>query len=61
MLLGLYLVKNYVAYKMSHITRKPVFWVSDQVSLKPAYSADWTSKGLEISAIASRGIMLSRQ
>ena len=41
--------------------RKPVFGVSDQVRLKPACSADETSEGLEISAIASRDIILSRQ
>ena len=46
---------------MSHITRKPVFGVSDLVRLKPACSGKEASKGLEISAIASRGIILSRQ
>ena len=46
---------------MSHITRKPVFGVRDQLRLKPACSADETSLGLEISAIAKRGIILSRQ
>ena len=46
---------------MSHVTRKPVFGVCDQLRLKPACSADETSWGLEISAIASRGIILSRQ
>ena len=29
--------------KMSHVTRKPVFGVSYQVRLKPAYSATETS------------------
>ena len=41
--------------------RKPVFGDSDQLRLKPACSADETSQGLEILAIASRGIILSRQ
>ena len=40
---------------------KPVFWVFDQVGLKPACSADETSHGLEILAMASRGIILYRQ
>ena len=47
--------------KMSLVTRKPVFGVFDQVRLKPACSATVTCKRLEISAIASRGIILSRQ
>ena len=46
---------------MSHVTRKPVFGVFDQVILKPAYSHTETSQRLEIYAIASRGIILSRQ
>ena len=46
---------------MSHITRKPVFRVCDQVWLKPDCSADETSWGLEISAKASRGTILSTQ
>ena len=46
---------------MSLITRKSVFGVSDQVRLKPACSAKETSWSLEISAIASRDIILSRQ
>ena len=46
---------------MSLITRKPVFKVSDKVRLKLACSAYETSKVLEILAIASRGIVLSRQ
>ena len=46
---------------MSFVTRKPVFGVSDQLRLKPAFSADETSEGLEISAIASRNIILSRR
>ena len=44
----------------SHVTR-PVFGVCNQLRLKPACSATDTSWGLEISAIASRGIILSRQ
>ena len=43
------------------IMRKPVFGVSDQVRLKPACSATETVQRLAISAIASRGIILSRQ
>ena len=54
-------LKVYV-YKMSRIiTRKPVFGVYDQLRLKPTCSADETSYCLEILAIASRGIILSRQ
>ena len=45
----------------SHVTRKPVFRVCGQGKLKPACTANETSWGLEISAIASRGIILSRQ
>ena len=47
--------------QLSHVTRKPVFWVGDQVRLKPVCSADETSYGLEISVIASRGVTLSNQ
>ena len=47
--------------QMSHMTRKPVFGVWELVRLKPVCSATDTSKGLEISAIASTGIILSRQ
>ena len=46
---------------MSHITTEAAFGVCDQLRLKPACSATETSLGLEISAIASRGIILSRQ
>ena len=46
---------------MIHVKRKLVFRVFDQVRLKPVCSADETSKGLEISAIIRRGIVLSRQ
>ena len=35
---------------MSHVMRKPVFGVCDQLRLKPACSADETSLGLEILA-----------
>ena len=41
--------------------RKPVFGVCDQVRHKPACSATQISYRLEISAIARRGIILSRQ
>ena len=50
-----------VALHMSHIMRKPVFGVSDQVRLKQGCSASEASKSLEISDLASRGIILSRQ
>ena len=50
-----------VGHNMSLVTRKPVFGVCDQVRLKPVCSASETSYGLEISAIASRRIILSRQ
>ena len=46
---------------MSHVTRKPVLGVCDQLRLQPACSVDVTNYGLEISAIASRGIILYRQ
>ena len=46
---------------VNHATRKPVFGACDPLRLKPAYSAAETSLGLEISAIASIGIILSRQ
>ena len=46
---------------MSHVMRKPVLGVCDQLTLKLACSAAEASWGLEISAIASRGIKLSRQ
>ena len=41
--------------KLSHATRKLVFGVCDKVRIKPACSAT------EMSAIASRGIILSMQ
>ena len=46
---------------ISHVTRKPVFGVCDQVRHKPACSADETRLSLEISAIETRDIILSRQ
>ena len=48
-------------YNMSHITRKPVFRVSDQLRLKPACSATEYSYSLEILKSDRRGIILSRQ
>ena len=50
-----------VVFYLSHVMRKSVFGVYDQVRLKPACSATVTSWGLAVSAIASRGIILSRQ
>ena len=47
--------------EMSHLTRKPVFGVCAQLRLEPACSADKTSWGPEILAIANRGIIVSRQ
>ena len=47
--------------EMSHITRKPVFGVCDQVRLKLACTAIKTSKSLEISDLATIGIILSRK
>ena len=46
---------------MSHITRKPVFGISDQVRLKPACSATETSLGLNILHIETTDIILSKQ
>ena len=46
---------------MSTSRKKPVFGVCDQLRLKPSCSADKTSLGLDISAIASRGIIQSSQ
>ena len=46
---------------MSIVKRKPVIGVCDQVRLKLACLADETSYGLEISAIASKSIILPRQ
>ena len=43
------------------VTRKHVFGVSDQVRLKPDCSATGTSWSLEIPAIASGCILLSKQ
>ena len=54
---------NELAYviNMSHVTRKPVFVVSDQVRLKPACSARGASKSIEILDLASISIILSRK
>ena len=46
---------------MSHVTRKPVFGVFDQVRLKPAWSATETSQGLEILDLGSIGITWSKE
>ena len=46
---------------LSLVTRKPVFGVCDKGRLKPACTATENSWSLEISAIASIGITLSRQ
>ena len=47
--------------RMSHITRKPIFRVCDQVRLKPACSATETSLRYENLDLASIHIILSRQ
>ena len=49
-----------IGYDLSLDTRKPDR-VCDQLRLKPTCAADETNYGLEISAIASRDIILSRQ
>ena len=46
---------------MSHVTRKPVFGVCDQVRLKPACSAIKTSWRLDIFYIETTDITLSKQ
>ena len=46
---------------MSHVMRKPVFGVCDQVRHKLACGATVASWSLEISDIETRGIILSRQ
>ena len=46
---------------LSRVTRKPVFGVCNQVRLKPACAVTPTTYSLQISAIASTGIILSRQ
>ena len=46
---------------MSHVMRKPVFRVCDQVRHKPACSATETSSSLNILDLANICIMLSRQ
>ena len=45
-------------FHMSHVTRKPVFGVSDQVRLKPAAQLQKLARVLDV---ASRGITLYRQ
>ena len=52
----------HVVAQCEHVMRKLVFEVFNQLRLKPACSADGTTaEGLEMSAIASRDIILSRQ
>ena len=46
---------------MSLVTKKPVFGVCDQVRLKPACSPTEASYSIEISDIASTGIILNEQ
>ena len=47
--------------EMSLVTRKPVFWVFDQVRLKPACTAPEARWRLEISDIETRSMILPRQ
>ena len=44
---------------MSHVVRKPVFGLCDQVRLKPACSVTEASLSLEILDLASIGIIVS--
>ena len=55
------LTRDFRNATLSYVTRKPVFQVCDQLRLKPACSAAETSQGFEILAIASKGIILSKQ
>ena len=54
-------VEKNVKNKMSLVTRKPVFWVFEQVRLKPACAGIEASYRFEISDIETRDIVLSRQ
>ena len=54
-------VTSQQSHDLSHSMRKSVLGVCDQVSLKPACSATETSGSLEISDLASTGIVLSRK
>ena len=58
---SLLLVPSIPYSHMCLVMRKLVFGVCDLERLKPACSADEVSKGLDISAIASKGIILSGQ
>ena len=49
------------AVQLSHVTRKPVFWICDVVRLKPACSATRTGQCLEILNIASIDIIRPKQ
>ena len=53
--------KSHNHTKFSHVTRKPVFGVFDQVRLKQICLAKETCYSLEILAVASIGIILSKQ
>ena len=48
-----------VNFIMSLVVRKPVFGISDQARHKPGGTATEDHKGLEISDLGSRGIVLS--
>ena len=47
---------KYAPYNMSHVTRKPVFGVSDHVGHKPACAATDDGQKLENSDLGRRGI-----
>ena len=49
-----------ILIQLSHVTRKPVFGIFDQVRLKPACWATETSQSLEIANVETRDIILSR-
>ena len=55
------ITSRYVISYMSHVTRKSVFGVCDQIRLKLACSASEASYSLEIWGFASIGIILSKQ
>ena len=50
---GVHMYATILILNMNHITRKPVFRVSDQVRLRPACSATETSYSLEILDLVS--------
>ena len=53
--------EDFATLHMSHVMRKPIYRVSDQVRRKPACAATEARQWLEISDMETRGIILSRQ